>query len=152
MKVSILLIALSIFANMAMAEIKNAESVTERNKQLVVDFYTDVLFYGKADAIDKYIGEVYIQHNPRVPNGKEALRKFITGFSDEGRDENPNGKIVRAVAEGDLVVLHVHNYGKSGSQGLAIVDIFRVEGDKIVEHWDVIQKIPEKSKNENTMF
>ncbi|MGL6162205.1 nuclear transport factor 2 family protein [Microbulbifer sp.] len=148
MKFSLIAVALIFISNFATAE----SSTLESNKKLVVDFYTEVLFYGKSEAIDKYIGEVYIQHNPNLGDGKEALRQLIKSFPPREKGAPPTGEIVRVVAEGDLVVLHVKNYGWPAPNGGAIVDIFRVENNKITEHWDVIQAIPDSSKNNNTMF
>ena len=142
---------LSLFVTMIfLSQIANAEKHDlESNKKLVTEFYKEVLFYGKSNAIDKYIGDKYIQHNPKVADGKEALRALINSFPPRTK---PSGEIVRVIAENDLVVLHVKSYNWPGPNGGAIVDIFRVEDGKIVEHWDVIQAIPEKSANNNTMF
>jgi predicted SnoaL-like aldol condensation-catalyzing enzyme len=148
MKKLFLIIALMFLCNAVMADSK----ALEFNKKLVVEFYTEVLFHGRADAIDKYIGDIYVQHNPNVADGKEALRQLIKSFPPREKDTPPSGEIVRVVAEDDLVVLHVKNYSWPSPNGGAIVDIFRVENNKIVEHWDVVQAIPEKSKNNNTMF
>ncbi|MCH6255047.1 hypothetical protein MLD52_00700 [Puniceicoccaceae bacterium K14] len=115
----------------------------EARKQFVIDFYTDVILFRDGNAIDNYIGDTYIQHNPNLGDGKEELRDFV-GLN---RRDEPTGEIVRVIAEGDLVVLHVRDFS-----GLAIMDIFRVAGCEIVEHWDVIQSIPEMSRNDNTMF
>jgi len=85
-----------------------------------------------------------------VPDGKDAVIKFFTPFFKA----NPDAKneIKRAVAEGDLVFLHVHSKQNATDRGRAIVEIFRVEKGKVVEHWDVIQDIPETAANSNTMF
>ena len=119
---------------------------------MVSDFYAEVLFYGNSRAIDKYIADEYVQHNPNVADGREGLRALIESFPPRAENAGPSGKIVRVIAEGDLVVLHVKNYGWPQPNGGAIVDIFRVTDGKIVEHWDVMQAIPELSKNNNTMF
>ena len=121
----------------------------EDNKKLVVDFYKDVIFHGKSETLDKYIGDKYIQHNPTVADGKEGLRNLLKHIP---RSDEPSGEIVRVIAEGDLVVLHVKSYHWPAPNGGAIMDIFRVEKGKIVEHWDVIQGIPSSSANDNTMF
>ncbi len=132
--------------------VKTERSNTEFNKKLVIQFYESALFQRNTDAIDEYIGEKYIQHNPNVADGKEALRTLIKSMPKRLKSDGPPGEIVRAIAENDLVVLHVRQYGWPGPNGGALVDIFRVEKGKIVEHWDVIQAVPDISKNNNTMF
>lgn len=122
-----------------------------QNKKIVIDFYEGVfLKHQVAKYADQYIGQQYIQHNPDVPNGKSP---FVNYFSKYFK-ENPEAKSVikRAVAQDDLVFLHVHSTENNQDRGVAVVDIFRVEQGKIVEHWDVIQAVPEKSANTNTMF
>jgi predicted SnoaL-like aldol condensation-catalyzing enzyme len=124
---------------------------TTKNKEVVTAFYNLIFRDHKpAEAFEKYGGDKYIQHNPRVPDGKEALIGFFTPFFTA----NPEAKseIKRAVAEGDLVWLHVHAKKDAADRGRAIVDIFRVEKGKVVEHWDVVQDIPEAAANKNTMF
>lgn len=121
------------------------------NKKIVTTFYKMVFQDHKVqEAADKYLGPQYKQHNPHVPDGvKPFTDYFIPHFK-----ENPEARseIKRAIAEGDLVVLHVHSKMNKADRGSAIVDIFRVEKGRIVEHWDVIQPIPEKAANTNTMF
>lgn len=131
---------------------KGAKTMTPaENKKIVVDFYE--LAFNKhkpTEAANLYIGDKYIQHNPRVPNGAEA---FYTYFEDYFK-KNPNARSVihRTLAEGDLVALHVNSKASENDRGRAIVDIFRVENGKIVEHFDVVQEVPEKTANGNTMF
>lgn len=125
--------------------------LAEQNKKIVTDFYEGVFLKHQVKAYaDRYIGDQYIQHNPHVPDGKAPFVDFFTGHFKE----NPEAKSVikRAVAEGDLVFLHVHSTQNAQDRGVAIVDIFRVQNGKIVEHWDVQQAIPEQSANTNTMF
>ncbi len=124
----------------------------EKNKKLVTDFYKEVLFESKYQSIDKYIGDVYIQHNPMVGDGKQAFTDMVKSFAPKDGKVEPWGEIVRVVAEGDLVVLHIKSYGWSGENGGAGVDIFGVKDGKIVEHWDVLQAIPDNPANDNTMF
>lgn len=78
------------------------------------------------------------------------LHEFVEGFAKA----NPGlrADIKRVIAEGDLVVVHVHMKMSDEDRGLAVIDIFRLEDGKIVEHWDAMQPVPEKSANDNTMF
>jgi predicted SnoaL-like aldol condensation-catalyzing enzyme len=122
----------------------------EANKKVVVDFYEKALNQKDFDAAAKYFGPRYIQHNPLVPNGPDGLKALVTLLKE--KFPNAHSEIKRVIAEGDLVVLHVHAVREPGQRGRAIVDIFKVEDGKIVEHWDVIQDVPEKAANDNTMF
>jgi len=121
----------------------------EANKKLVVEFYRMVFVDKKVrEGFEQYVVEGYIQHNPMVPTGREAAVKLL---SERIRPESI-ADVKRVIAEGDLVVLHVHSRSNAQDRGRAIVDIFRVKDGKIVEHWDVIQPVPEQAANDNTMF
>jgi predicted SnoaL-like aldol condensation-catalyzing enzyme len=122
----------------------------EANKQVVLDFYDKALNQKDFEAAAKHFGPRYIQHNPLAADGIEGFRKFI----EFRREKFPNARSVvkRALVDGDFVILHVHGIREPGERGVAIVDIFRLENGKIVEHWDVIQPVPEKAANDNGMF
>ena len=122
----------------------------EANKKSVVEFYDVAINKKDFEAASKYFGPKYIQHNPGAPDGIEGFKAFIA----LRKEKFPNAKseIKRVFAEGDFVILHVHGVREPGERGVAIVDIFRLENGKIVEHWDVVQAIPEKPANNNGMF
>ena len=127
-----------------------AHADPEANKKAVLEFYDKALNQKDFEAASKYFGPNYIQHNPGAPDGIEGFKAFIA----MRKEKTPNAKseIKRAFAEGDYVILHVHGVREPGERGVAIMDIFRLENGKIVEHWDVVQPIPEKTANNNGMF
>lgn len=129
---------------------QQAAAQEEANRQIVVGFYESVFVNRNLADVEKYIGDTYIQHNPYVPNGREALVKLLEPrFKQEPERSN---RILRTAADGDLVWLHALAKTHPQDRGRVVVDIFRVENGKIVEHWDVMQPIPESSANGNTMY
>ena len=127
------------------------KSQNERNKELVRDFYHLSLNLKKPEeAVEKFLGPYYRQHNPGAADGAEAFVAFVHGFT--GAFPSLRFDFKRFIAEGDLVVVHSHLLRQQGDHGVAVMDIFRIENNKIVEHWDVLQEIPESSVNSNTMF
>ena len=127
-----------------------SEAQQEANRKVVLDFYEKGLNQKDADAAIALMGDRYVQHNPNAADGPEGFRKFIDFLRD--RFPNSHGEIKRSFVDGDCVILHVHAVREPGSRGSAIVDIFKLENGKIVEHWDVVQAIPENPANSNTMF
>jgi predicted SnoaL-like aldol condensation-catalyzing enzyme len=125
--------------------------MTDRNKQTAIAFY-ELMFNDcqPAEALERYTGAEYIQHNPHVANGKQGFLEYFLRMQEQYPGKHV--RVVRAVAEGDLVVLHCHQTWP-GDHDYAGIDIFRFDGEgKIVEHWDVLQVVPEQMAHSNGMF
>lgn len=122
----------------------------QTNKQNAIAFYKTAYLGDPEKAVELYVGDDYIQHNPAVGNGKQA---FIDYFTEMERDyPGKTIEFVRAIAEGDLVALHTHQVWPDGDEYITM-DFFRFDDNgKIVEHWDSIQEIPAETKNGNPMY
>jgi len=122
----------------------------EINKKIVVTFFDAAVNKKDFNMASQYLGSRYIQHDPDAADGPEALKNFIQFL----REKFPNAhtEIKQVYAEGDHVIIYVHSIKEPGTRGRAIVDIFKLENNKIVEHWEVVQDVPEKSANQNGMF
>lgn len=126
-------------------------SAQEENKKTAVAFYLKALNDRDVEtAFRLYAGKYYKQHNPLVEDGQEGVRKFAAWIGEN--HPKARAEIKRVFAEGEYVILHVYWTGLFGERGEAVVDIFRLEDGKVVEHWDVIQSIPQTAANDNTMF
>jgi len=127
------------------------EKMIEQNKKNAIAFYD--LMFNKCkpeEAVEMYVGDEYIQHNPHVGDGKQAFIDYFKKMSIEYPGKYVEFK--KVIGEDNTVVLHCFQRWP-GNQDYAGIDIFRFEDNgKIVEHWDVLQTIPEEAKNDNTMF
>ncbi len=142
------IIALSL---LLISSLASASTQQQKNKEVVRNFYELAFNQHKpAEAMKLYVGNKYIQHNPFAGDGKQAFITFFEEYFKKNKETSIS--IKRLIAEDDLVVIHVHSKGNKTERGRAVMDIFRLEDGKIVEHWDVVQVIPEKSANTNTMF
>ncbi|MDI6425045.1 nuclear transport factor 2 family protein [Cronobacter dublinensis] len=135
-------------ANGAVASARQSD-VEEANRQRVITFY-DRFFNQHDTAAAVVVADDYRQHNPEVPDGKAPFVNYFSGFFRD--NPQSRAKVIRSAADGDLVWLQVHSTNGSHDRGQAVLDIFRVKDGKIVEHWDIIQDVPEKAANANTMF
>lgn len=128
-----------------------ARTAEEQSRlDLVLAMYRDVLIPFDSSAVDRYISPDYVQHSSLAPPGRAALKEFL----DFIRQQSPDAQtlIKRSFVDGDHVICHTHVIRHRGDPGLAVVDIFRVEGGMIVEHWDVLMEVPAKPVNTLPMF
>ena len=137
---------------LALAGAARAEETAREkaNKAAVLAFYDAALNRLDYDAASKYLGPVYKQHNPTAADGPEGLKGFIAYLKTTY--PMTHSEVTMSFADGDYVILRVHAVRTPGTAGNAIVDIFKLQDGKVVEHWDSVQPIPEKAANSNTMF
>ena len=123
----------------------------DENKTVVVNFLENSFIKGNPEqAVADHVGDRYIQHNPLAPDGAEGFIGFVHWL----REQNPNMRfeIKRVIADGDIVVTHSRMTLSDEQPQRAVADFFRLEDGRVVEHWDVIQEIPETSANDNGML
>ena len=120
-------------------------------KQIVTRFMTTFYVDKKVrEAFETWVDPGYIQHNPMAATGREAAIGFLEPFVAQHPDMHYS--IKRIIADGNLVAVHSHGTMGGDDRGMVVVDILRVKGCKVVEHWDVVQAVPEKAANSNGMF
>jgi len=124
--------------------------VLDRNKETVRAFYQAAINDKDFTAARALIGPGYVQHNPRIADGIDGFAGFVAEIATDFPDLR--AEVKGLWAEGDRVIGHVHGVRVPGQRGTAIVDIFRLEDGLIVEHWDVMQPVPEEAANTNGMF
>jgi predicted SnoaL-like aldol condensation-catalyzing enzyme len=124
-------------------------------KQVVSQFMDEFYMQKKVrSSFEKWVDPGYIQHNPFAATGRDAAIAFLEPFVAN----NPGQKtrIHRIIADGNMVAVHSHGWNEDGDaaakRGFAVVDIFRVQGCRVMEHWDVLSPVPESAANTNTMF
>jgi len=128
-----------------------AERCKLKPKQVVTKFMTQ--FYVEKQvraAFETWVDPGYIQHNPMAATGRDAAVAFLEPFF--AATPGLSYSIKRIIADGNLVAVHAHGKMSADDRGIAVIDILRVEGCKVVEHWDVVQPVPEQSANTNGMF
>ncbi|MGK5553499.1 nuclear transport factor 2 family protein [Actinomadura kijaniata] len=128
---------------------QGSRSELEGNKQTVLAFYETAFNRKDVEAVAAFIGDPYVQHNPQIADGLAGLQARLRQLADAFPDLRVQVK--RMLAEGDHVAAHVHAVRVPGQRGVAIMDMFRLKDGKLVEHWDVMQDIPEQSQNSNGM-
>jgi predicted SnoaL-like aldol condensation-catalyzing enzyme len=120
------------------------------NKAIVREFLETAINRGDFDAAAIHLGPCYVQHNPMIADGVEGIRKHLSELHRQFPELR--AEVKRIAADGDLVIAHVHAQRTPADPGLAIVDIFRLEGGKLVEHWEVRQPVPDTAVHSNGMF
>lgn len=126
------------------------KSDLQTNKKNAIEFYRTAYMGDPKSAVEKYVGDEYIQHNPGVKNGKEGFIEYFTRMQQEYPEKQI--EFVRAVAEDDLVALHTHQIWP-GNDEYVTMDFFRFDKNgKIVEHWDSVQQIPSQLRSGNPMY
>jgi predicted SnoaL-like aldol condensation-catalyzing enzyme len=133
-----------------MVEVPGHSVQENANMHTVTDFYEAGLNRKNADEAIRYLGTSYVQHNPNAADGVDGFRHFVAGL--QLQSPRSQSEIKRVFADGDFVILHVHKIVEPATPGVAIIDIFRLDAGRIVEHWDVTQAIPDRTASGNPMI
>jgi predicted SnoaL-like aldol condensation-catalyzing enzyme len=134
--------------HMQIKSLKDSLNQNALNKKMVADFYQSLFGDKNQAAIDQYIADTYIQHNPSLPDGKDPLKKAAAvWFKGQPKD---TVDVKHLGADGNFV--YIHTKSKMGNKMYSTIDIYRLENGKIAEHWDVKQEVPAKSANAHPMF
>jgi predicted SnoaL-like aldol condensation-catalyzing enzyme len=145
------LLSLMIVAAALTAANAEAADCRLKPKEVATRFMTQFYVDKKVrEAFETWVDPGYVQHNPMAATGRDAAINFLEPFFAQHPDIHYS--IARIIADGNLVAVHSHGKFGPDDRGVAVVDILRVEGCKVVEHWDVVQPVPEKSANTNGMF
>jgi len=122
----------------------------QKNLKAVLDFY-DVIVNGQQyERAGEFLDDNYIQHKPEVEDGPEGVLNFMRWVYEQSPQHR--ARIVRSFVEDNYVILHVHIMNAAEAPNLAVMDIFRVEDGKLMEHWDVVNPVPETARNSNGVF
>jgi predicted SnoaL-like aldol condensation-catalyzing enzyme len=137
------------------ADIQKKEKVMrieqeQKNLDAVLDFYEAVINGQQYERAMEFLDDNYIQHKPEVEDGPEGVLNFVRRVYEQS--PRHRARIVRSFVEDDYVFLHVHITNAVEAENLAVMDIFRVEDGKLMEHWDVAMPVPETARNDNGMF
>jgi len=152
MKVRIALTALAAVVVLAVFTPPAEAGLSKNPKAQKAMAFLDMVFNQKKvkEGFDTYVGDKYIQHNPIAADGKEAAVTVLSQVLQQMPGWSYEFK--HAYVDGNIAIVHSLVKLKADDRGMAVVDMFRFEKGKVVEHWDVVQPIPEKSANSNTMF
>ncbi len=122
----------------------------QKNLQAVLDFYEVVINNQQYARVSEFVDDNYIQHKPEVEDGPKGLLDFVKWIYSQAPQHRAH--IVRSFVDGDYVTLHVHILNGAEAKDIAVMDIFRVENGKLMEHWDVACPVPEAAKNTHGVF
>jgi len=138
------------FSTLSGPEAPGSSKLTNVNERLVTDYFTRLNNDHDLRAVDRYVSSSLYQHDPALANGSAAVKAAYSARFKANPDEIVSESMV--IAEGELVSVRYHYQSSAADRGQAIIEIFRVQRDRIVEHWNIVQSVPATSANSNTMF